>query len=47
CVQSGDMLNFLIGTLLSMVSAFVITWVFSKSKRLNAELAVDSETAAA
>ncbi|HJG28897.1 MAG TPA: PTS transporter subunit EIIC, partial [Subdoligranulum variabile] len=47
CVQSGDMLNFLIGTLLSMVSAFVITWVFSKSKRLNAELAADSETAAA
>ena len=45
CVQSGSMLHFLIGTVLALVSAFGLTYLFSKNKRFNPETAVEEPAA--
>lgn len=38
CIQSGGMLNFLIGVLISLVVGFAVTMVFSKMKKFNSEI---------
>lgn len=45
CVQSGSMLHFLIGTVLALVLAFGLTYLFSKNKRFNPETAVEEPAA--
>ena len=42
CVGAGNMIHFLIGTILALVSAFLFTYLLSKMKRFNSELAVNT-----